>query len=218
MIEDNNNNRSPIRPIGRVLDLSPNRKRTSSPSQVPERPKIRPTRSYKFRFLIFLVIIFSTVFYHFYLRSKLQEMRYKRGLTELSQGKFDEAAKNFEKAASGKNETDALYQLAVSKYNQKDFEGAIASYQSVITKDPKNAPAYNGLGNIYRDQKNYSEAEKNYKEAISINPSYIAAYSNWAIMLMDIGKIEEAKKVVSEGLEKNPTSMELGNIRKVLEE
>jgi tetratricopeptide (TPR) repeat protein len=88
----------------------------------------------------------------------------------------------------------------------------------VLEKDPKNAPAHNGLGNIYRDQKNYSQAEENYKAAISANSSYVAAYSNWAIMLMDNNKIDDAKGVITEGLEKNPGSMELNNIKKVLEE
>lgn len=205
-----NNNHLPQRPIGRVLDLSSKR---PEPIVRRQRPK-----SSKYGFIIILSLIFLLMFYRFYLRSKLQELRYERGLANLSQGNFDEAAKNFEKAASGKNETDALYQLAVSKYNQKDFEGSISSYQSVLEKDPQNAPAYNGLGNIYRDQKNYSQAEENYKAAISANSSYVAAYSNWTIMLMDTDKINEAKRVLAEGLEKNPGNRELNNIKKVLEE
>jgi tetratricopeptide (TPR) repeat protein len=203
----------PQRPAGRILDLS---SRRPEPVQKIKR-RIRP-KSSRYGLIIILLLILFIAFYRFYLRGKLQEINYKRGMTNLSQGNFDEAAKNFEKASSGKNETDALYQLAVSKYNQKDFEGAISIYRSVLEKDPQNAPAYNGLGNIYRDQKNYSQAEESYKAAISANSSYIAAYSNWSIMLMDNGNIDGAKMVVNEGLEKNSGSVDLSNIKKVLEE
>ncbi len=208
MIKNNDNHLSP-RPAGRVLDLS---------SRKPVPPQRLRPKSSRYGFIILLLLIFLLMFYLFYLRDKLQERSYERGLANLSQGNFDEATKDFEKAASGKNETDALYQLAVSKYNQKDFEGAISAYQGVIEKDSRNAPAYNGLGNIYRDQKNYSQAEENYKAAISVNSSYVAAYSNWAIMLMDNNKIDDARRVIAEGLETSPGSTELGNIKKVLEE
>lgn len=206
-------NHLPSKPVGRVLDLSSKR-----PEQPEHRHGRKRSKLSRYKLIISLSLIFLIVFYLSYLRNKLQEFNYNRGLDNLSQGNFDEAAKNFEKAASGKNETDALYQLAVSKYNQKDFEGAISAYQSVIEKDSLNAPAFNGLGNIYRDQKNYSQAEESYKAAISVNSSYIAAYSNWAIMLMDNNRIDDAKKVLNEGLEKNPISVELNNIKKVLEE
>lgn len=200
------------KPTGQVLDLSY--------KKVKPRPRQSRhwSKSYRYGLIAFMACFIVFLAYHFYLHDKWQELNYRWGMDNLSKGNFDQAAKNFEKVADGKNETDAIYELAVSKYNKKDFEGAISDYQKVLEKDPQNAPAYNGLGNIYRDQRNYSQAEVNYKMAISVSGSYVAAYANWAIMLMDNNKIDEAKKVIAEGLEKNSTSVELNNIKKVLEE
>lgn len=163
-----------------------------------------------------LVIIFAG--YQLYFHDKWSELNYKWGLENLSKGKFDEAAKNFESASAGKNEIDAVYRLAVSKYNQKDYPGAIDAYQKVIENDPQNAPAYNGLGNLYRDEKNYQVAQDYYEKAVKASGNYVIAYSNWAIMLMDMGKINEAKKIIVEGVIKNPGSTELQNLKKITEE
>lgn len=167
---------------------------------------------------LLLVFIISGLAYRFFVSDKWKQLNYQWGVENLSAGKFDKAAGNFERAASGKNENDALYRLAVSKYNQKDYEGAIAAYQKVIEADAGNPAAYNGLGNLYRDQKNYSLAEENYKKAIAVNGTYVVAYSNWAIMLLDNGKKEEAKKVATDGLGKSPGSVELANLKKILDE
>lgn len=148
---------------------------------------------------------------------KWKEFNYKRGLENLSKGYFDKATNNFEIASSSENEIDLLYKLAVSKYNQKDFDGAIAAYEKVLEKDPKYSLGYNGLGNLYRDQKSYDKAEYNYKKAIEYDNSFTISYLNWAIMLIDNGQPEQAKKIVSDGLEKNPQSVELSNLKKILD-
>lgn len=165
---------------------------------------------------IFMVTAF--VSYQLYFHEKWMELNYKWGMENLSKGDFDKAARNFESASAGKNEVSAIYKLAVSKYNQKDFGGAVEAYKEVVAKDPGNSAAYNGLGNVYRDEKNYQAAEDYYRKAVESGNSYVIAYSNWAIMLMDNGKTEEAKKVISEGVSRNPGNMELQNLKKIIEE
>jgi tetratricopeptide (TPR) repeat protein len=170
--------------------------------------------------LVMAMLIMAVLFasYQLYFREKWFELNYKWGMENLAKGNFDKAAKNFETATAGKNEAEAIYKLAVSKYNQKDYSGAVEAYKEVIAKDPGNSAAYNGLGNLYRDEKNYEAAKDYYKKAVEAGNSYVIAYSNWAIMLMDNGKIEEAKKVISEGIEKNPGNLELQNLKKIIEE
>jgi len=165
-----------------------------------------------------IVLVLCFVSYRLYFHEKWLDLNYKWGMENLSKGKFDKASKNFETATAGKNETEAIYKLAVSKYNQKDYSGAEEAYKEVIANDSGNFAAYNGLGNLYRDEKNYQAAEDYYKKAIASANSYVIAYSNWAIMLMDNGKIEEAKKVVLEGIKKSPGNQELQNLKKILEE
>ena len=174
----------------------------------------RPWRIYIAIILAILVALLFT--YLLYFRGKMKEMDYERGIDNLSKGNFDEASKNFESASAGKNESEALYKLAVSKYNQKDFQGAIVAYQKALEKKPDNAPVYNGIANLYRDQKNFPLAKENYQKAVSADSSYVVSFSNWAIMLFDEGKMDEAKKVVDDGLEKNPGNSELENLKKML--
>ena len=166
---------------------------------------------------VILIIACSSI-YFFFFSQKWKDISYNKGLKNLNDGKFSEATKNFEKALSGDNESDALYRLAVSKYNQKDFEGASESYLKAIKKDPSNQLAYNGLGNLYRDQKEYIKAEENYRKAIALDENYVIAYSNLAIMFMDNGKNSEAEGIIDKGLEKNPDSPELKNIKNILGE
>jgi len=176
----------------------------------------RPWRIYIAAALAILVALL--VVYLVYFRSKMKELDYERGLENLSKGNFEQASKNFENASAGKNEADALYKLAVAKYNQKDFQGAVEAYQKALDKKPENAPVLNGLANLYRDQKNIPLAQEYYQKAVGVDSAYVVSYSNWAIMLMDNGDIAGAKKIVAQGLEKNPGNPELANIKNMLGE
>jgi tetratricopeptide (TPR) repeat protein len=174
---------------------------------------------YQRRWRIFMVLIFILivlVVVTFFIRGKLRQKNYEDGLKNLSEGRFDMATENLKKVSSGENELDALYKLAVSKYNQKDFEGAIAGYTSVIEKDPQNYLAYNGLGNVYRDQKSYSQAQENYQKAFQNNPSFVSAYANLAIMQSDMGKGDEVRETIEDGLRNNPDNKELNNLKSIL--
>jgi tetratricopeptide (TPR) repeat protein len=206
-------------PTRKVNKISINRPRHHNPPPKKIRINInlgsKPWWIYAAFALGFLLLIFLV--YLIFFQEKWKQMNYEWGVRNLSEGKFDEASKNFEQASSGKNETEALYRLAVSKYNQKDFEGAIVAYQKSLERQPQNAPAYNGLANLYRDQKNYTLAEQYYSKAVEINSAYVVAYSNWVIMLMDSGRREEAKKISTQSLEKNPKSIELNNLKEMLE-
>ena len=167
--------------------------------------------------IIFVLLAVISGVYFFFFSQKWKDIVYERGLNNLEKGQFDKAAKNFEQASKGNNEADATYRLAVSKYNQKDYGGAIDSYQKAIEKNPSNPMYYNGLGNVYRDQKDLTNAEENYRKAIALDKTYTIAYSNLAIMFMDEGKNDDAKSITDEGLQNNPDSLELKNIKSTLE-
>lgn len=189
----------------------------------PSGKKIRynfRTRAFLIRSVLFAaaILLLTIGAYRLFFSERWSQLNYEWGLQNLEEGRFDEAAANFERASSGENEVGAKYKLAVSKYNQKDFEGAAEAYEEVLRKDPRNADALNGLGNIYRDQRNFSKAQDSYRKASLSSNGYVAAYSNWAIMLMDEGKLGEAKEVIRNGLEKNPQNKELLNLKKILDE
>lgn len=77
-----------------------------------------------------------------------------------------------------KPKTDDLYLQAVAKYNQGDYQGAIATYSQIIKLDPNNARAYINRGAARTQIKNYAEAIADFDAAVKLNPQDALAYAN----------------------------------------
>lgn len=145
-------------------------------------------------------------------KNNAKQSDYQAGLDNFSKGNFKEAIDLIEKNNQGKSDPDSLFKLAVSYYNQKDYDKSIEYYEKILKLDSNNALAYNGLANVYRDQKNEEKAVENYKKAIEINPTFALAYSNLAIMYIDLGEKKEAGETIENGLKNVPNSPELKNV------
>jgi tetratricopeptide (TPR) repeat protein len=89
------------------------------------------------------------------------------------QGKFKEAAAEYEKAYQEKKNREAQYNLGNSLYQQKDFEKAAKQYTESASNTKNNslkAASYHNLGNTFLEQKKYDEAIQNFKQALKVNP------------------------------------------------
>jgi len=89
------------------------------------------------------------------------------------QGKFIEAATEYEKAYQEKKNREAQYNLGNSLYQQKDFEKAAKQYTESASNTKNNslkAASYHNLGNAFLEQKKYDEAIQNFKQALKMNP------------------------------------------------
>ena len=64
------------------------------------------------------------------------------------------------------------------KYEQGNFQGAIADYNQALRIDPNDAQAYNNRGNAKYDLKDYAGAMGDFNEAIRIDPNNPTAYTN----------------------------------------
>lgn len=73
-----------------------------------------------------------------------------------------------------------LYEQGVSKFKQKDFQGAITAYTQAIEKNPNYAEAYNGRADARFRKGDKSGALADYSEAIKLNPNFANAYFNRA--------------------------------------
>lgn len=75
--------------------------------------------------------------------------------------------------------------MELQKANRLKAEGnyqeAVQTLQSVITKDPQCAPAYNNLGAIYYLCQDFQLAVSAYQAAINIKPDFLDAYYNLAL-------------------------------------
>jgi tetratricopeptide (TPR) repeat protein len=109
---------------------------------------------------------------------------------------------------------------ASSKYDQKDYKGAIADYTEVIKIDPSNASAYHNRGlakskerfckyseraNTVNCSTDYLGAITDYNKAIYINPGNTIFYSNRADAFRSTGKYQEAINDYTKAIEINPS-------------
>ncbi len=112
---------------------------------------------------------------------------------------------------------DVLRELAVSYYNIKNYDEAIAIYNKIIKISPNDAAAYNELGNVYRDKGDTGQAEDSYKKAIEVDDTYILAYNNLAMIYVEKNDMGAARSVIQDGLSKNQNNVQLESILKSLQ-
>ncbi len=63
-----------------------------------------------------------------------------------------------------------LYNQGVQFYEKKEYELALSAFQDSLKYDPRNALAYELIGDIYYYQQRMPEAKKNYQEAFKLQP------------------------------------------------
>ena len=67
---------------------------------------------------------------------------------------------------------DNSFNSGVDKYEQGDYQGAIADFTKVIEIDPQSADAYHNRGTAKDDLEDYQGAIADYTKAIEINPQF----------------------------------------------
>ncbi len=137
-----------------------------------------------------------------------------RGLVYDSQGQFDLAIADYERAirllpgdpAAYVNRADALVQKG-------EFEAALPDYDEAIRLDSRLAVAFNNRGNAYALHGDQARAIADYDEAIRLDPAYAEAYINRGAALCDAGEPEAAIRDYDEALRLNPGSVQAFNNR-----
>ena len=116
-------------------------------------------------------------------------------LVQLSD--FDKAIEEYQAAIKLNPDsewTSIVCQALAAIYHQikGNVDAAIASYQTSIMFDPKNAEAYISLGNLHHDRGHLAKAIECYCEAITINPDISKVYCNLGLALWEKDHVEEA--------------------------
>ncbi|MBW4467982.1 MAG: tetratricopeptide repeat protein [Pegethrix bostrychoides GSE-TBD4-15B] len=78
------------------------------------------------------------------------------------------------------------------KLAAKNYQEAIADYDSAIDLDLKDAKIYNNRGWAYYNLKEYSKAIEDYEKAIKLSPVFATAYNNRGLAYYKLGKYEES--------------------------
>jgi tetratricopeptide (TPR) repeat protein len=156
-----------------------------------------------------------------------------KGIKAFKESKFERAAEYFDKAHQlDPDLANAQLYLATAYAqqfdpnvpsvpggdNEKFAKQAIATFESVLEKDPKNSSAVAGLAGLYQGLKDLNKSREYYKKQTELEPEnpipyYAIASTNWfrirdkAVPLSEEEKIqavEEGLQYVDKALERNP--------------
>src|SRR5678816_1507945 len=156
-----------------------------------------------------------------------------KGIKAFKESKFDRAAQYFDEAHQlDPDLANAQLYLATAyaqqfdpnippvpgSDNEKYAKQAIATFESVLEKDPKNSSAVAGLAGLYQGLKELSKSLEYYKKQTELEPNnpvpyYAVASTDWlrmrdkSVPMSDEEKthaVEEGLQYVDKALEKNP--------------
>lgn len=95
---------------------------------------------------------------------------YKEGMEQLEAGQYKEAEASFEKAVEKeKNLADSCRGLGISRFEQKDYEGAKKAFDQAVKEGTnKTGTLYNLLGSCELELGNYEEALSCYEKGLAV--------------------------------------------------
>ena len=106
---------------------------------------------------------------------------------------YKEAEGHLRKVIANKPTTQAYTGLGIALAQQGRVDEGIASLQSAIEVDPKNAAAYDQLGSVLVQQGMLEQAESTYRQLVRNQPS-VAAHQELAQVLERLGRTDEARQ------------------------
>lgn len=157
-----------------------------------------------------------------------------KGVEYATQGKFNEAKEEFEKALKAdpygvvKRSLELIEDVINQKINRKVaihmFNGAahslngrwnmeLVELSKAIEIDSRYNKAYNERGRTYHSKGQYDQAIADYNKAIELNPRYVDAYYNRGNAYFDKGQNDKAMADYNKAIELNPKNADAYNNR-----
>jgi protein O-GlcNAc transferase len=99
---------------------------------------------------------------------------------------------------------EQLWQQGDAAETAGKYDRAEEIWRKVILIEPKNAKAYNNLGNALSDQKKFDEAIAAYQAAIQLDPKNAKAHNNLGVALRQQQKLDEAIAAYQKAIQLNP--------------
>ncbi len=88
---------------------------------------------------------------------------------------------------------DPNFGMGKQAIDAKDWPSAIKNFRLVVSKDAKNADAFNYMGYAHRQMGDYASAFKAYGEALAINPNHKGANEYIGEAYLKTGNLEKAE-------------------------
>lgn len=112
--------------------------------------------------------------------------------------------------------TSSATSVAMELYSAGKLKEAEAEYREIVTRNPRDFVAWNGLGNTLRDLKDAVGAEEAYLRVINIEPKFEFVYRNLLTLYLLWPKSEEIpakltdfNPLITKGLAANRTSVQI---------
>ena len=100
-------------------------------------------------------------------------------------------------------------------YNQGNFNGALASFQQALRRDPTNADSHYNIGAVYqkyakqtRNLQWLTQAEQYFRNAIQLNAQHTEAHRSLAVLLVETKRQNHAFDLIRTWQARFPTSPE----------
>ncbi|MFP4511216.1 MAG: tetratricopeptide repeat protein, partial [Spirochaetaceae bacterium] len=124
------------------------------------------------------------------------------GSVHSSAGRYDRAARSFEKAVEIEPDNiEAQNNLGVAYRQLGEFAKALAAVEQALAIRSDRSDVYYNLGNIHKSLGNFEDAKASYEKAIELDPTFALAYNNLGTLLHQNGDPREALRVLRAGLQ-----------------
>jgi len=155
-------------------------------------------------------------------RANSVEDFFNRGVARYQQGDLEGALRDFDRAieiastispgAYASNHIVAiapepavlLYNRGVTRYDLRDWDGAIADLDESLTLDPLRVLAWIKLGNARFNKGDLDDAIDNFNQALRLEPRSVMALNNRGLAWQNKGKLDAALSDYARALELDP--------------
>ena len=115
------------------------------------------------------------------------------------------------KIEAAKKDDRALLQRALQQAEAGDIQGAIASHEAALARDPAIAQARTNLISLYGRTRNWEKAEEHYRAVVKLGLHLDEAHYNYGVLLGLQDRWNEAAEAYRDAIRINPSHAEARN-------
>lgn len=119
-------------------------------------------------------------------------------------GVIDQLLHRFDHPDQLSEDAAAYFNRAVTRYDLRDLDGAIADFSRVLKLEPGDAVAANYRGIIWVERHQYQRALKDFNQALHLDPRQYAAWCNRGWLFMQQGHLHQATADFEQAMAINP--------------
>lgn len=133
-----------------------------------------------------------------------------QALGHYNRGAYDSSAFYFAKyLEEAPKDTFALFYLASSYYNLKEYRPAVENYKRVLEVDFNRPNVHNYLGLAYMGQNNYISARDHFSQAVLLDKKNTTAYYNLGKVSYGLNDYASATTALNNAMQANPKDKEV---------